>query len=270
MSLDLLAIQANAVAIARQAGDVLRGYFDKPHTEGTKATSIDIVTEGDTASEALIVKALQAAYPEHHIVSEEGGGSGTAIESAAYRWYVDPLDGTTNFANNIPFFSISLALTDTQRRPLVGVVYNPITDELFTAAQGQGAFLNGRRLQVSQTNSLGKSVLVSGFPYDKATNADNNLREWAAFLVQVRGIRRMGSVALELGYVAASRFDGLWEQRLNSWDVLAGLLCVQEAGGRISDYQGEATQLYTGKQIVATNGHIHAEMLKILEETRRG
>lgn len=268
MSLDLRAVQSTAADIARRAGAVLREAFDTPHQENTKATSIDIVTEADVASEALIVQALESAYPEHHIVGEEGGGSGTAIEKAAYRWYVDPLDGTTNFASNIPFFSVSLALADRERRPLVGVVYNPIMEELFTAARGQGAFLNGRKLHVSASDSLIRSVLVTGFPYDKATNPDNNLAEWNAFLVQVRGLRRMGSAALDLCYVAAGRFDGMWEQRLNSWDMLAGLLCVEEAGGRASDYQGAMEMLYSGQQVVATNGRIHNAMLEILAKAR--
>lgn len=265
--MDLNAVQATAEAIARQAGDVLLHYFNRPHQENTKNTVIDIVTEADPASEAVIVAALQAAFPDHHIVGEEGGGMGAPADQAEYFWYVDPLDGTTNYANHIPIFSISMALAGRDGRPLVGVVYNPVADELFTAIHGQGATLNGQPLRVSAKSDLRTCVLGSGFPYDKATNPDNNLNRWGAFLLRIRGMRRLGSAALDLCYVAAGRFEGYWESKMNPWDVQAGLLCVLEAGGRISDYEGvESDGVYVGTQVVASNGLIHDAMVAVIRE----
>src|SRR5690606_14541959 len=163
--------------------------------------AVDVVTEADSASEALIVERLQAEFPDHHIVGEEGGGQGAKIDGAAYRWYVDPIDGTTNFANHIPMFSVSLALSDAQMNPLVGVIFSPAPQDLFSASKGNGATLNGNRLHVSEKNTLRECVVASGFPYDKYTSSENNLREWGAFLVQTRGLRRFGSAALDCAYV---------------------------------------------------------------------
>jgi myo-inositol-1(or 4)-monophosphatase len=236
--MDFNTIHDTATHIAHQSGDVLLRYFNQPHQENTKITAVDIVTEADTESEALIVAALRAAFPDHHIVGEEGGGMGAPAETAEYFWYVDPLDGTTNYANHLPIFSVSLALAGRDGRPLVGVVYNPVSGELFSAVRGQGATLNGKPLHVSAKDTLRNSVLASGFPYDKATDPDNNLNRWSAFLVRTRGLRRFGSAAIDLCYVAAGKFDGYWESKLNPWDALAGMLCVTEAGGKLSDYQG--------------------------------
>jgi myo-inositol-1(or 4)-monophosphatase len=263
--MDLQAVCVTAEHIARQAGAVLMQHFDQPHRETTKKTAIDIVTEGDTASEALIIPALRAAFPNHGIVSEEGGGS---HPDAEYCWYIDPLDGTSNYANNIPFFSVSMALADRHKRPLVGVVYQPSTGDLYSAALDHGATANGQPLVVSTTDTLEQSMLCSGFPYDSHTNPDNNLAQWAAFTRRARGLRRFGSVALELGFVAGGRFEGLWEKQLNPWDVLAGILLVQEAGGHVTDYRGDDSDLvYTGRQILATNGRVHEAMMAVLAES---
>jgi myo-inositol-1(or 4)-monophosphatase len=265
--MDLQAVRATATDIARQAGAELLRFYDQPHQEATKQNIIDIVTEGDQASEAIIVAALRQAFPNHHIVGEEGGGQGAPADEAEYSWYVDPLDGTSNFASNIPLFTVSIALSDRTRRPLVGVVFCPVYNELYTAARGFGATLNGKPIHVSQKDELHRAMLSTGFPYDK-TQQPNNVREWGNFLMRVRGILRLGSAALDLAWVAAGRLDGFWEPRLNSWDILAGLLLVEEAGGTVTDYSDSSIErAYQGIEVVASNGQIHEQMLAVLAET---
>jgi myo-inositol-1(or 4)-monophosphatase len=268
--MDLAAVREIASQIALQAGAALMQKYGQPHDEKTKSSIVDIVTEGDAASEAVVIPGLTQHFPNHHIISEEGGGHVSApAESAEYFWYIDPLDGTSNYAHNIPFFSVSIGLADRQMRPLVGVVYDPFSDELYSAARGLGATLNGKALRVSATDTLQKAMLCSGFPYDYPRLEQNNLREWDAFHRVVRGLRRFGSVALELSYIAAGRLDGLWEQRLHTWDIMAGLIIVEEAGGRVSDNVGEqSAALYEGQQLVASNGHLHTEMLALLQSVR--
>ena len=267
--MDLHTAALTASEIARQAGALLRDLVDQPHDEGTKDSVYDVVTEGDRQAEALILSALTRAFPHHHIIGEEGGGSGAPIASAAYRWYIDPVDGTTNFANNIPYFSVSIALADAQDQPLVGVVYSPVADELFCAVRSAGAWRNYRPIRVSAAAALERSVVCTGFPYDKATNPDNNLAEFSRFMPRVRGVRRLGSAALDLAWVACGRLDGFWEPRLNLWDCLAGVLLVREAGGVVTDYAGSNAGVQRG-QIAASNGHIHAEMLAVLKGDAAG
>jgi len=263
-ALDLKAIQANTQTIARDASEILMQHFGSSFIQDLKGT-FDVVTQADRESEALVVEAIQSQYPDHHIVGEEGGGYGAPIEEAAYRWYVDPLDGTTNFANGIPVFSVSLALTTADLEPLVGVVYAPVADEMFTAIAGGGAMLNDKPIRVSDENALENGVFASGFPYDKYTAPDNNLAQWGAFLTRTRGLRRMGSAAIDLAYVAAGRFDGYWESKLNPWDCLAGGLCVREAGGIVTDYDGNAGgEIFTRGYLVAANPTLHAQMLDVL------
>lgn len=270
--MDLLAVRAIAAEIARAAGAVLMEKYDQPHQQRTKKTVTDIVTEGDTASEAVVLAGLTRHFPHHHIVSEEGGGVGIGrpLDQAEYVWYIDPLDGTSNYANNLPLFSVSIGLADRDMNPLVGVVYHPFTGELYTASKGGGATMNDRPLRVSSTDTLQNAMLCSGFPYDSFSNPDNNLREWGEFTKRTRGLRRFGSIAMELSYVAAGRLEGVWEGSINSWDVMAGIVLVREAGGRVTDYSGqESHTLYHGKQIAASNGLIHQEMLDLLAEVRR-
>lgn len=268
LDLNLQETRLIAEEIALSAALVLMDYYEKPLQYTSKTSKVDIVTEADKASEARIVALLQQHFPEHHIVGEEGGGMGAPAENARYFWYVDPLDGTVNFANKIPMFSISLALTDHERRPLVGVVYHPVAREMFSAAIGQGATLNQTPLRVSEAPDLINSVVASGFPYSKGVDPDNNVREWAAFVVRTRGTRRMGSAALDMCYVAAGRYDGYWEQKLHPWDYLAGVVCVQEAGGQVTDYTGKQDpSIYQHGRIVASNGLIHQEMIALLAET---
>lgn len=267
--MDLLAVRATTEAIARQAGAALLEHYDRPHQHQIKKSYNDLVTEGDLASQAVVVPALRAAFPDHHIVSEEGGDPGVPADQATYFWYIDPLDGTSNFASNLPLFSVSLGLADKHFRPLVGVVYDPVGDQLFSASKGGGATRNGQPIQVSSAESLEQAMLCSGFPYKYATLEDNNLREWDAFHRVARALRRLGTVALELCYVAAGRFDGLWEQHINPWDVMAGTLIVLEAGGTITDFSGAESDLaYGGKRIVASNGLLHQPMLDLLASVR--
>lgn len=265
MTIDLRRVERLAGDIAYAAGEVLTNFWQDGFRQTTKSSSIDVVTEADGAAESLIVSRLLAAFPEHHIIGEEGGGSGAPVETAAYRWYVDPLDGTTNYANRIPIFAVSLALTDAAMNPLVGVVYNPMSDELFSTARGAGTTRNGEPVRVSAEATLERCVLASGFPYDKHTSPENNLREWGAMLVRCRGLRRLGSAALDCCYVADGRFDGYWEQKVKPWDVLAGMLCAAEAGATISDYKGEkAPGFIEAGRVVISNGHIHRQMLDVL------
>jgi myo-inositol-1(or 4)-monophosphatase len=255
----------DVVAIARGAGEIIMRHFAAPIPTTLKSSRIDIVTAADTEAEAFIVRELLKKFPAHHIVGEESGGQGAPATAAPYQWFVDPIDGTVNFASKLPHFCTSIALTTPDRQPLLGVIYDPTRRELFTAIRGGGAFLNGQPLHVTQTAELIDAVVTSGFPYDKHTNPDNNLKEWAAFLVKIRGERRLGSAALDLCYVAAGRLDGYWEKDLKPYDVMAGLVIVREAGGMVTDYQGGANpQDQDRGRYVASNGRIHAEMLRVL------
>ncbi len=252
--------------IARQAGALLRYYFERPRTFDHKQTLIDLVTEADRASEQLIVEALQKAFPEHHIVGEEGGGYGPPMEKTPYHWYVDPLDGTTNFAHRFPVFAVSLALSGPDMQPLLGVVYDPMRDELFKAQREGGATLNGRRLRVSRVDNLAEALVVTGFPYNRWTAEDNNVATFGHFARRVQGVRRVGAAALDLCWVAAGRFDVYWERGLQPWDGQAGMLCVLEAGGTVTDYDGRVSEaMWRGDAVVATNGLLHAQALEVIQ-----
>ncbi|MBP6864243.1 MAG: inositol monophosphatase [Candidatus Didemnitutus sp.] len=256
----------DVVAIARGAGEIILRHFAAPiPISARKTTRSDVVTAADTETEAYIVRELQARFPTHHIVGEEGGGQGAPAAQAAYHWFVDPIDGTVNFAAKLPHFCTSIALATTDRQPLLGVVHDPTRGEIFTAVRGGGAHLNGVALHVTDTANLNDAVVSTGFPYDKHTNPDNNLREWTAFLKHIRGERRLGAAALDLAYVAAGRLDGYWEKDLKPYDALAGMLLVREAGGTVTDYAGDPTpQRLDRGRYVASNGHLHAAMLGVL------
>jgi myo-inositol-1(or 4)-monophosphatase len=264
MSIDLNAALAVAEGLARRAGALLLEGLQKPRHVDYKG-AVNLVTEYDGQSEALIVRGLLENFPDHHVVGEEGGGKGAPIEAAPYRWYIDPLDGTTNYAHGIPYFSVSIALAGPDDVPLLGLVYDPTRDECFRAVRGQGATRNGQPMHVSTVADLSRAAIVTGFPFDRRTNPDNNLAQWGDFLVRAQSVSRMGSAALDLSYVAAGRFDGFWEMCLNPWDVQAGMLCVLEAGGRISDYRGQTGALYRGRQVVASNGLIHEQILAVID-----
>jgi myo-inositol-1(or 4)-monophosphatase len=257
-------------AVARGAGQIVRRHFAAPiPISARKSTRSDVVTAADTEAEAFIVRALLARFPDHHIVGEEGGGQGAAAGSAPYHWFVDPIDGTVNFAGKLPHFCTSIALATPDRQPLLGVIYDPMRDELFSSVRGGGATLNGSAMHVTATAGLNDALVSSGFPYDKHTNPDNNLREWAIFLKHIRGERRLGSAALDLAYVAAGRLDGYWEQQLNPWDAMAGLLLVREAGGTVTDYTGTPNPQHRDRgRYVASNGLIHEAMLRLLQSAQ--
>ena len=269
ITLDLQVVQTTIIDIVREAGELLCDYYSRPVKMNTKASAVDIVTEADKGIEAFLVREITTQYPKTHIVGEEGGGYGNPIESAQYRWYIDPIDGTTNFANKLPYFCVSVGMTDAAFNPLVGVVFNPITDELYSAVRGQGATLNGEALSVSSKNTISQSVLATGFPYDRATNLDNNTREFSEFIMRSRSTRCLGAAALDLCYVGAGRLDGYWEGHLHPWDCVAGALVALEAGGKITNYAGDdSSSVFEIGQLVATNGNIHQEMLDILQQIR--
>ncbi len=220
---------------------------------------VDIVTDLDRAAETEIVSIIRSRHPEHGILTEE---SKETKSESGYRWIIDPLDGTTNFAHGFPVFCVSIALEKDGVVEL-GVVYDPTRDELFTATLSSGAYLNGESISVSGISELGISLLATGFPYDIRTSKENNLDHFADFAVRAQAIRRAGSAALDLCYVASGRFDGFWELKLKPWDIAAGGLIVTEAGGRVTDFTGASTSVDC-KRLLASNGLIHADMSRIL------
>ncbi|MHB8770688.1 MAG: inositol monophosphatase family protein [Syntrophales bacterium] len=245
----------------REAGKLLQERLGDLHTVQYKG-EINLVTEVDRLSEALIVERIRRRFPGHDILAEESpewaGGS-------AFRWIIDPLDGTTNYAHGYPVFCVSVAL-EVEGEVRLGAVYTPLLAELFVAEKGAGALLNGRRLAVSATAELSRGLLATGFPYDLRENRDNNLSYYRAMAKHAQAIRRTGSAALDLAYVAAGRFDGFWELRLMPWDTAAGLLLVAEAGGMVTDLAGGPYQLRS-PHILASNGLIHREMIDLLAAT---
>ena len=248
-----------AIEIAREAGIFLKNKLNSVHTIDYKG-EINLVTEVDKISEKMITSKITTLFPDHDILAEEF----TDIDSGSdFRWIIDPLDGTTNYAHGYPFFCVSIALErlDTM---IVGVIYNPMLDEMFVAEKGKGAFLNGREIHVSNTRGIIKSLLATGFPYDIREDRDNNLNYFNEMILKAQAIRRAGSAALDLAYVAAGRFDGFWELKLNPWDIAAGWLLVEEAGGIVTDMGGNDYYLKSSS-ILASNGRIHAEMMAILE-----
>ncbi len=247
-----------AIELAYQAGALLRAGLEREHQIELKGT-IDLVTDVDHASEALLVQAIHSRYPDHSIVAEEGN---TTSGTSDYTWLIDPLDGTTNYTHGYPCFCVSLGLWYANQ-PFLGVVYDPLRNELFYAQRGHGAYCNGRRLHVSSTATLGAALLSTGFPYDRATQPDNNIAEFSRMILQIQGVRRSGSAALDLCYVAAGWSDGHWETGLHPWDTAAGVLLVAEAGGQVSDWHG---QEWTGKvpHLVASNRRLHTDMLKVI------
>ena len=256
-----------AEAAARAAGELLMDGFGREKDVRTKSSSIDFVTQYDLAAEALILEHLRAAFPGHSLVGEEG-----AAETGAqpYTWYIDPLDGTNNFSHGFPVFCVSLALYEGQR-PLAGVIYDPTRDEYFTAAAGSGARLVGpsgnQPLRVSGTATLEQGLLATGFPYDVHTSPLDNGAYVARFIKRAFGLRRAGSAALDMAYVAAGRLDGYWEFKVSPWDVAAGILLVQEAGGTVTAIDGAPVALADKLHILADNGLIHTEMLGVIQET---
>ncbi len=251
-------------SIAREAGALLMSYFDKNIAIEYKG-DVDLVTAADRNSEKLIVERLHAAWPEHGIVGEEGTRTDTG---AAYRWFVDPLDGTTNFAHGYPVFCVSIALARKDDELQVGVLYDPTRDELFSAERGAGATLNGKPIRVSKISRLADSLLSTGFPSHKR-HKNPNIHFYQQLTLRSHGVRRGGSAALDLANVACGRCDGFWEFNLNPWDTAAGTLLVEEAGGLVTRFDGSPFRL-DSREVLASNGLIHEELIANFAEIFEG
>jgi myo-inositol-1(or 4)-monophosphatase len=248
-----------AVQAARIAGALQRERLWQEHVIAFKGET-DLVTEVDRACEELIVGAIRGKYPDHDILAEEN--EYPPLHSA-HKWIIDPLDGTTNYAHGFPWFAVSIAL-EIDGEVRLAVIYQPMMDELFTAERGKGAFLNDGRLHVSRREPLKNSLLATGFPYDRTWDNENNFANFENFQMAARAVRRAGAAAVDLAYVAAGRLDGYWECKLKPWDVAAGMLLVEEAGGRVTNHGGEAYSIYHHR-IMASNGLIHGEMAAVLQ-----
>jgi myo-inositol-1(or 4)-monophosphatase len=266
-----------ALTAATQAGELLLEGLGRHHASTTKQSGIDLVTEYDRRSEALILRVLMQAFPDDDVLAEESGLVGAGRSSGAApaapaeaavrrRWLVDPLDGTTNFAHGLPFFAVSIACEEARgesRELVAGVVHAPALGLCFAARRGGGATCNGQPIHVSEETELGRSLLATGFPYDRQTTAENNFDQFIAFQRRVQGVRRVGAAALDLALTARGAFDGYWEMKLKPWDLAAGALLVREAGGVVTGWRGEPLVVDRGAA-VATNGRIHHAVLDVL------
>ncbi len=267
-----LRFAAPAAAIAIEAGNLIRGFFESGVETEYKGEA-DLVTEADRASERLIVERLHNRFPSHGVYGEEGTRGQMESE---YRWYIDPVDGTTNFAHRYPVFCVSMGLeyrpahlsADEEGQIVAGVIYDPTRDELFVAEKGKGAYLNGRRFQVSRAATVAESLLATGFPSRKR-HQNPNIHFYQEITMRSHGVRRAGSAALDLAYTACGRFDGYWEFKLNPWDTAAGFLMVTEAGGTLTYFDGSPFRV-ASKEILASNGRIHNELVQIFEDLFAG
>jgi myo-inositol-1(or 4)-monophosphatase len=253
-----------ALEVVREAGRLLRRYSHQGYEVSHKSTEIDLVTEADLASEEMIVEAIRERFPGHTILSEEGLGDLQKIAGeTTCLWLVDPLDGTVNYAHGFPVWGVSIALAD-RGTVVLAVTYDPLRDEMFWAERGEGAWLDGQRLRVSQAEGLRQSLVATGFAYRRATLEDNNLAEFNAIMPRVQGVRRAGAAVLDMAHLAAGRLDGYWEIYLKPWDWAAGWLLVEEAGGKVTDLEGQAWSLEK-ENIVASNGALHQALLETLQ-----
>ncbi len=243
---------------ALKAGRMLKDSIGQSSEIFYKGT-VDLVTNFDTRAQKMIFDHLSSRFPDHDYLAEEGLSQ---KKGAEFRWIIDPLDGTTNYAHSFPVFTVSIAL-ERNGEVILGLVYDPMREEMFSAVKGEGAFLNKKGIKVSAVDDLNKSLLATGFPYDIRTSEVNNIAHFNNFLTRAQGIRRCGSAAMDLCYVACGRFDGFWELKLSPWDMAAGALIVQEAGGRISDFRNEEFTIF-GSEILASNGLIHQKIVKVL------
>jgi len=258
---DILLFMDNVI---RRAGEAVLSYFRgdfKVDRKDVGNSLIDIVTDADRVSEEIILAAIEKEFPDHDTLSEE---TPPDIRGSRWKWLVDPLDGTINFAHGFPFFCVSMALVQGDDL-LAAMIYDPLRDECFSATRGAGAFLNGTPIRVSAADRLEKSVIATGFPYDRASSPDNNVAEFSRVVTRVQGMRRAGSAAMDLAYVSCGRLDGFWELKLKPWDQGAGMLLVREAGGRVSNIHGEPTDVYT-RSVLATNGLLHDTLTAILSQ----
>jgi len=252
-----------AKAAAVKAGNILRERINGSR-EITYKGEINLVTEMDRLSEKMVVETILGAFPDHGVLAEE---EAQIENSSGFLWIIDPLDGTTNYAHGYPSFSVSIGL-ESSGDVIVGVVYDPMRDELFSAARGQGAFLNGDPIAVSRTDVLIRSLLATGFPYDRSASKENNLNYFNALIMASQEIRRSGSASLDLCALAAGRLDGYWELKLQPWDVAAGSLIVQEAGGVLTDFSGKRSSI-RDNEILASNGRIHGQILEIIDRVKQ-
>lgn len=256
-----------AVAAARAAARVIQARAGGIRAENirSKATH-DLVTDVDEAAQETIIEVLRDAYPQHAILAEEGAAEAAAEAADGFRWIIDPIDGTTNFAHGVPPYAVSIGLQEGER-VVVGVVLDVSRDELFTAVRGGGLFVNGVRAQVSDAATLDASLVTTGFPYRELAHLEPYLAVLGTFMRRTRGVRRPGSASVDLAYVACGRFDGFFETGLKAWDVAAGMLLVEEGGGRVTDYRDVPDRLFAG-QVLATNGRVHEAMLEVLQPMR--
>ena len=251
-----------AMAAAHAGGRVLQDLLPAERAIATKRTRTDLVTDADREAEAAIVACIRSHFPDDAILSEERGAE---PGRSGYRWIIDPLDGTTNYAHRFPIYCVSVAV-EAGGQVLAGAVYDPTRDEMFAARRGVGASLNGQRVRVSEVGDLGEALLATGFPYDIRTNPRNNLQQFVDLSRRARAVRRPGSAALDLCYVGAGRLDGYWDLSTGAWDVAAGALIVEEAGGQVSRVTGGAYDIFCG-ELVASNGRIHAALVAALRES---
>jgi len=259
--MDIERIKMVGIGAAYKGGEILRSFLGKIGAPNHKG-AIDMVTEADLLSEKAVMETIHQAFPDHGILAEESGMTGT---NQKCRWIIDPLDGTTNYIHQLGIFAVSIAF-EMDGNVLVGIVLNPVTGELFTAVHGQGAQFNGNPIRVSQTHLVSESLLVTGFPYNFNEILSEVMSRFSKCLQASRGVRRLGSAALDLCYVACGRFDGFWEQNLKPWDTAAGFLIAHEAGARITDFSNRVYSIQS-KEILATNGRIHEDMLKLVKES---
>lgn len=256
--MDLDYIKRTGIAAAYEGARVLRSHLGNLTTISRKS-ELELVTEADVAAEAAVLSVIRSRFPDHDILAEE---SGRTVGDADRQWIIDPLDGTTNFAHEIPVFAVSIAFA-LAGEPTAGVVLNPMSGELFCALKGDGATLNGTPIRVSKAETLSESLLATGFPYTVRENIDEIMHRFSRCTRSARGIRRMGAAALDLCYVACGRFDGFWEQTLQPWDTAAGSLIAAEAGALVTDFFGNPYRVGRG-DILATNGKIHNDMMSLL------
>lgn len=253
-----------AIEAARTAGKFLKDNLGKIKSVEEKfGQEKNLVTEIDKKSEQIIIDIIHRHFPEHQILGEEGGGRGDG--SSGYKWVIDPLDGTTNYTHGFPVFCVSIGV-EFNGEIVIGVIYDPNFDDLFTAEKGKGAFLNGEKLTVTKVSSLNRSMLVTGFPYNINENPNHAIEHFVNFLKDSQAVRRMGSAAIDLAYVAAGRYEGFWEVNLQPWDMAAGVLLVAEAGGRVTNFAGKPASIYD-HDILATNGFVHEKMMEVLKRS---
>lgn len=248
------------ISVSKEAGEIIRNGFKSNISIEFKTDASNIVTNIDKASEKVITDFIKKEYPNHTIIAEE---TGLNEKNSEYKWIIDPLDGTTNFAHGLPIFSISIGIQKNEET-IYGVIYDVMRDKVFSAEKGSGAFENNVKIKVSENSNLSESLLVTGFPYEVKNNYEEAIIHFTKFLKKSRAVRRLGSAAIDFCFVANGVFDGFWESKLNSWDVCAGLILVEEAGGKISNYSGNPVTV-NSPNFLATNGKVHSQMIEVLK-----